>query len=218
MDVYTAPDVAAVLALHPYVRDASFRVLSIRAQLARQATTLKAAHAAGDRRIHMHLASWWPHAQGLTPDAIMAAAFSEEAAQTTMAREYGFASWQQVEALGEAAPSRAFETALDDMLRGDAAALRRSLQRQPGLATQRSAYGHGATLLHYLGANGVESHRQQTPLNAAVLAKLLIEHGARTDATAAMYGGGQTPLDLARTSAHPYNAGIAEALISVLRS
>jgi len=41
--------------------------------------------------------------------------------------------------------------------------------------------------------------------------------GASKQAQANMYGGGQTPLALASTSAHPYKAGISDALNRVLQ-
>jgi len=37
---------------------------------------------------------------------------------------------------------------------------------------------HHATLLHYVGANGIESFRQKTPANAVDIARLLLDAGA----------------------------------------
>ena len=72
-------------------------------------------------------------------------------------------------------------------------------------------------MLHYLGANGVESHRQKTPRNAVEIARLLIDRGADIEAEADMYGGGQTTLALVQTSAHPAAPGVADALCTLLR-
>ena len=104
------------------------------------------------------------------------------------------------------------------MVTGDLATLGALLEARPDLVRARSAYGHGATLLHYLGANGVETYRQRTPLNAAEVARLLIARGAEVGAAAAMYGGGQTALDLLVTSAHPAEAGVTDSVAAVLRS
>ena len=161
--------------------------------------------------------SWWPDARGKSVSEIMAGTFTELDALLTMSREYGFENWGCVEALGALKPDAAFEGALDDMLAGDVEALKARLEANSSLVAACSNYGHGATLLHYLGANGVETHRQKTPLNAPDLARLLIAHGADRSAMANMYGGGQTPYALASTSAHPHNAGIAEELNAVLR-
>ena len=217
-DVYIAPEVREVIALHPYLDDPSFRKLSVATQFSRQAEVLHSAHAAGDRRIRFQVMCWWPAAAGISVDELLSTPFSMDDASLTLAREYGFASWAEVEALGEAMPDASFEAALDAMLAGDIGALTAILHRDQALIKARTIYGHGSTLLHYLGSNGVESHRQVVPLNAAVIAALLIERGADRQSKATMYGGGQTACDLASTSAHPYKAGIADDLLRVLGS
>lgn len=214
--VFVSPEVQDVIDLHPYLDEAAFRSLPIAEQLERQAKTLAIAHAAGDGRVTMQIASWWPMAVGATPDALIAMPFSIEDARLTIAREHGFPDAEAVAALDERRLQPEFGAALDALLRGEAAILADMLAANPGLAFARSSFGHGATLLHYLGANGVESHRQVTPLNAAELALLLIEMGADRSAHAHMYGGGQTAHALAATSVHPHRAGVADALLAVL--
>src|SRR5687767_9692458 len=44
------------------------------------------------------------------------------------------------------------------------------------------------TLLHYLGANGVEPFRQHTPKNAVEIVAVLLDAGADVNAEAQMYG------------------------------
>lgn len=215
MEVYVAPEVADVIALHPYLRDPAFRAAKVRDQIGQQANTLLAGHAAGDHRIRMHIMSWWPGARGKSLDDVLNDPFTLADAKLTMAREYGFQQWDDI---GDLHSSLAFERTLDDMLAGDTDAFSRRLTDDPALITQRAVYGHGATLLHYIGANGVESHRQVTPANADTLATLLINAGADPHSAANMYGGGQTPFDLASTSAHPHHAGIAERLNTVLET
>ncbi len=217
VSVYSAPEVQDCAALHPYLTDRAFRALPIRAQLAQQAETLHAGFAAKDPRVRMQVGSWWPDAAGQSWDELMARAFDQHDARLTIAREYGFDDWAAVDALGDVRVPLDFEQALDAVLSGRIEDLERQLSDQPGLALATSVFGHRATLLHYLGANGVESHRQCVPENAVDMAKLLLRFGARKQATANMYGGGQTPYDLAATSAHPYRAGLAKALNTVLR-
>lgn len=217
MTTYIAPEVADVIALHPYLNDPGFRASTIRDRLARQAATVFLSHGQRNPGVRMHLGSWWPGAVGRSPDALLDATLTLDDTHLAIAREYGFADWADVEERGDAVPSPVFEDALDVMLAGDADRLASTLADTPTLATEVSSFGHRATLLHYLGANGVESHRQQVPSNAPQLAVLLIAHGAEVNATARMYGGGQTAFDLASTSAHPVNAGIADALSAALR-
>ncbi len=211
-----AQEVREVETLHPYLQDPAFRSRSVRDQIDEQSATVLTAHQAGDTRLRMHVMCWWPQAIGRTLEDVMAGMFTEADARLTMAREYGFENWDAVEALGGLTSSPAFEAALDGMLAGNLEALRIQLQDQPELATAQSVFGHRATLLHYLGANAVESHRQRTPMNAVAIAELLIEAGADIHAKANMYGGGQTALALAATSAHPRKAGVSDALNRVL--
>ena len=214
--VYVAPEVAEVKALYPYLNGSDFRTLTIREQVEKQSQTLLSAHASGNRSIRMQIMSWWPMAGGQELADILAGPFTQEDALKTISREYGFDNWSTVDDLGSKTCDPEFEGALDLMLAGNAEALANLLRQRPTLALQQSDYGHKATLLHYLGANGVESHRQQTPLNAIEIAELLLENGADRSAKANMYGGGQTPLALASTSIHPLKAGISEALNRVL--
>ena len=88
------------------------------------------------------------------------------------------------------------------MLSGDLDSLRRLISEDASLITQRSCYGHRATLLHYCGNNGVEFWRQQVPLNLKDIIHFLIENGADKNATMSVYGGEFDTLSLLTTSAH----------------
>ncbi|MEM7547715.1 MAG: hypothetical protein AAF367_19485 [Pseudomonadota bacterium] len=214
---YIAPEVAEIRALHPYAASSEFLDLPIVEQISAQADTVLKAHQAGDVRIGMQVMCWWPAASGQELDAVMASDFGVDDARLTISREYGYPDWTAVLALGGLVPDPLFERALEAMLRGHLEEVISLIDEMPELTTQRSRYGHRATLLHYLAANGVESIRQRVPLNAVDLAKGLLSRGASKSAKADMYGGGQTPFALASTSAHPKNAGIADLLNRVLK-
>jgi hypothetical protein len=106
-----------------------------------------------------------------------------------------------------------FEAAVEAVISGDVATLERLLRERPELIHERSPRTHRATLLIYVGANGVE--RQQTPPNAVQVAETLLNAGAEVDAVGAMYRG-TTTLGLVATSVHPEKAGVQEALIDLL--
>jgi hypothetical protein len=127
-------------------------------------------------------------------------------------RDHGFTSWSDVGGFTDVD----FESAVDALTEGDMGALTRMLDRSPNLTAARSAYGHRATLLHYVAANGVEIRRQVVPSNASDIAGILLDHGADLRATMPVYGGHYDPLALMRTSAHPYDAGVARELEAVL--
>lgn len=140
-------------------------------------------------------------------------------AQHAIAREHGFLSWpkfsKHLQGL-EHGTVRDFEAAVDAIVMGDLATLTALLDDTPALVRQRSTRTHGATLLHYVAANGVENFRQKTPANAVQIADLLLSRGAEPDATAVMYGGDATTMEMLVSSQHPADAGVQVALVDKL--
>ena len=108
-----------------------------------------------------------------------------------------------------------FEDAAEAVVAGDVATLERLLREKPALVRERSSRPHHATLLHYVGANGVEDERQRTPQNIVHIAEMLLDAGAEVDALGDMYGG-STTLCLVATSVHPARAGVQAQLIDFL--
>src|SRR5579864_8251290 len=142
-------------------------------------------------------------------------------AQFVIARSHGFESWpkfaKHLEALArKSSPVSRFEAAADAIVSGDVAILGGLLREDPKLTRASSTREHGATLLHYISANGVEDYRQQTPKNIVEITEMLLNAGADVDATANVYGGGCTTLGLVATSVHPERAGVQEALLQTL--
>ncbi|MCU1259933.1 MAG: ankyrin repeat protein [Bryobacterales bacterium] len=146
--------------------------------------------------------------------------YTDADARSIIVRENHFESWvafaEHQEALSRNnSPVAQFEAAVDSVISGNVAVLERLLHENPDLIRVRSARKHRATLLHYLGANGVEGFRQKTPGNAVEIAGILLNAGAEADARAGMYGG-STTLGLVATSIHPLLAGVQDALIETL--
>ena len=142
-------------------------------------------------------------------------------AQFIIARSHGFGSWpkfsKHLNGLTQKNSAVArFEAAADAIIKGDLRTLQRLLRDDPKLVHARSTREHGATLLHYVSANGVEGYRQETPANIVEITKLLLNGGAKVDAEADVYGGGATTLGLVATSVHPYRAGVQNPLLQVL--
>jgi hypothetical protein len=141
---------------------------------------------------------------------------SVDDALATVACSHGFSGWTAAEADGQTRADPALEGAIESLLAGDIAAVTRAVDEFPDLVARRSHYGHRATLLHYLAANGVETYRQRVPGNAPELASLLIARGADPAATAAMYGAPRTARGMLISSSHPTTAGLASELLAVL--
>src|SRR5688500_1811134 len=144
-------------------------------------------------------------------------------AQFLIARAHGFESWPAfaaaVEPPVETDPDRReFEAAADAVVNGDLATLESLLRGNPDLVHARSFRVHGATLLHYVAANGVEDFRQKTPPNALAVARFLLEAAAEVDGRANTYGGGkyETTMNLLVSSTHPADAGLQAPLVLLL--
>jgi hypothetical protein len=109
-------------------------------------------------------------------------------AQFVIARSHGFLSWpkfvKHLECLRKSSPVSRFEAAVDAIVDGDVATLKQLLREDPQLIRATSTREHGATLLHYVSANGVENYRQKTPPNILGITELLLHTGADIDATA----------------------------------
>ncbi len=154
--------------------------------------------------------TWWG---GLSPEV-------DSDARSIIAREHHFQNWDGLAAhlaaaADESSPVARFETAVDAVVAGDLRKLTRTLDESPGLVRARSTRAHQATLLHYVGANGVEAFRQRTSANVVRVAEALLDSGANIDAVAGIYGG-STTLELAATSIHPVTAGVVEELLAFL--
>jgi ankyrin repeat protein len=151
---------------------------------------------------------------GLAPD------YSGADARCILAREHNFGSFDELaehlEALKRTdSPVTKFEAAVDATVAGEAVALERLLRQNAELIHSRSTRKHRSTLLHYVGANGVEGWRQRAPRNAVQVVEILLNAGAEVDAMADMYGG-STTLGLVATSIHPLLAGVQNDLIDTL--
>jgi ankyrin repeat protein len=112
-------------------------------------------------------------------------------------------------------PVALFESAVNAIVSGDTAQLQSLLRNHPGLIHKRSQFKHQATLLHYIGANGVEDDRQRTPSNILQVARMLLEAGADVNAFAFIYGK-DTTLDMVATSIFPAQAGVQIELLELL--
>lgn len=202
-----------------------------------QAASLLAAWRAGDpdavdlfHRKHPRFlredVRWLP--RRLSAADILQAPLDEDDARLATARAYDFLDWthlaDHVAAVRDpTSPVARFEAAVEAVVDGDLATLRAALRDHPTLVGGRSTRVccfdppvHGATLLHYLAANGVEGHRQRTPPAAVDVARTLLEAGAAPDALADMYGGRCTTLSMLVSSDPPTRAGLQVPLLEVL--
>ena len=186
----------------------------------RQAEALFGALKAGDEAAAWRFKWEHPRFRGKSVTEVRTAALDRADAQVVIAQEYCFDTWEELAEFSEAVrrdgPIRDFETAVEAVVSGDVAVLRSMLRENPGLVRARSTRRHHATLLHYVGANGVEGARQKTPENAVEVGKMLLEAGAEVDALADMYDNKCTTMSMLVSSCHPARAGLQAALAETL--
>lgn len=188
---------------------------TVGAWLAERSSRLRDGWVAGSEAAATIASNWHPDFIGNAAGVLKHAPELSDA-QTTVAREHGFPTWEEAEAGGEARFDPSFERAVDAMLAGKVGELSTILTEHPRVVTARSPFGHRATLLHYIAANGVETERQVTPLNAAQMVTVLLDAGADPSAGMPVYGGEHTPLELLVTSAHPAKAGVTAEVAKLL--
>ena len=163
----------------------------------------------------------------MTDAEARAVPIDREDAKLAVARWYDFQDWSKLEEhLAEVAKGGGvarFERAVEAVIDGDAATLRRLLQEDPDLVRARSTRVncfdppvHRATLLHYLAANGVEGYRQRSPKNAVEIATMLLDAGADPNALQDSSGGKNTTLTLLVSSTPPRQAGVQVPLVETL--
>ena len=160
--------------------------------------------------------NWHPDFISKELDFIFNANFTLADARLSIAKDCGFDNWEMVVQQGNITFNLAFEKAVNTLLAGDLVGLKKQIIQQPELVHLRSTYGHQATLLHYVGSNGVEMWRQQTPYNLPEIAQFLLKAGADKNAKMKVYGGEFTTWEMVATSAHPQEAGVVEALKKIL--
>ena len=149
-------------------------------------------------------------------DEIFSSEFSLIDARNSVAQDFGYKNWHEVDKLDHIKPDAEFELMVDRLLAGDLDGIREAIASRPELVHQCSSYPHQSTLLHYTGSNGVEGYRQVVPSNLVDILDALLSSGADMSLEAKMYGGSTAEV-LMETSKHPHEAGLFEALQKTFR-
>ena len=123
-NVYANHEVQEVIRLHQDLFTDEFCRLPVREQLARQAQRIVEAHKSGNKAAATHVTCWHPELVGHSEQQIMERELTLDDARETIAREYGFDDWSDVERRGSEPPIPEFEAAVDALLAGDVDRLR----------------------------------------------------------------------------------------------
>ncbi len=214
--LYIPADVQGVMRLHADLLRVYPGTMTVVEVLERQAAALLNGHRNGDPAVTIQIRSWLPGFANLSDEEILSASLSPGDMHLAVAREHGFSDWAEAASEGDRAFDANFERAVDAVVGGRLPLLEKLVFAHPSLVVDRSPYGHGATLLHYVAANGVETWRQTVPRVAPQITRYLIGAGADPAATGNFYGQPYATGPLVKTSDHPSRAGLTEAILTAL--
>lgn len=218
MNIYKHPDVQGVEYFYGTLLSQFDQFSSISGHLSAVAERMWEGVQNQERIVLKQISNYHPKFLGWPTEKLRAESFTLEDCRKTIACEYGFGEWPDVEDQGGRAYDVDFERAVDDLLSGRHQELHSKLSQQPGLISRTSRYGHRATLLHYSAANGVEVWRQKVPQNLPTLVELMLDLGADPSAKMLVYNGEYTTLELLKSSVHPDKAGLKQQLLEILTS
>lgn len=213
---YICDAVHRVRLLHQPIIDQWYNYESTFTLLNEYAINLYRFYAMGYPHSVIELQNWQPECIGKSKDEIFNLALSQDDIQEAIARQFGYRDWNEI-IYQDQSISESFERAIDLILNGNIMDLNSLIDADPDIVDRRSPFGHRASLIHYLAANGVETHRQVTPYNGAAIMQLLLNRGADPHKRHNIYQGSGTLQDLIKTSAHPNEAGIANSLLELLQ-
>jgi hypothetical protein len=158
-------------------------------------------------------------AGGRIAGALARGGLSPALVREAVARQHGYADWAAALAEHDRPVDPRFEAAVEAVVCGEVDTLRALLDTDPALVGARAPFGHRASLVHYVAANGVEMTRQwHSPGNAPRILRALLERGAEPDALCQTYRAdrAQTPMCLLVSSSHPAEAGVQAELVAEL--
>ena len=216
--IYIGPEVESVRELFVPTLVELETTYSIRVRLEGLADRLVEGHESEHPGAWVMAHNHQPALAGRGEADFFASEFDRDVARAIVARDHGWSGWSDVPDGPDDRVDPDFEIAVHAVISGDRSGLMECLGETPALVRARSALGHGATLLHYLAANGVEIYRQVAPLNGIEVAEFLLACGADPRAGMKAYGDEYGPLALLETSGHPQAAGTATGLAAVLRA
>lgn len=214
-EIYACHAVQEVQRIHKPIISHAVPYETVREQLFLMVENLYQHYKAGDPAIVYELSNHHPPSIGQPNEMILNQSLKKFDFELTIAREFGFKNWLEVEKLGNLKLDITFEEAVNALIFGDFEKLQSLIIKKPQLLHQSSQYGHKAGLIHYVAANGVELWRQQIPQNLIAATNWLIEQGADPQMESTIYGGGAKVIGLIESSAHPYDAGIGEELAAI---
>jgi hypothetical protein len=217
MKVHRHPFVQETLKLHQHILQNPDSYRTVKELICLLADNLFKHLKSGDPKALKVIASFLPEFHKKMTSEIPSAGLGLEDCQLAIAKEYGYANWENALSESDQAFDKNFETAINLLVNGQIQELQSLLEKQPEILQQHSPFWHGAGLIHYIASNGVETWRQCVPHNLLEITSMLIDHGADPQMPNNIYGGSNL-INLIETSSHPHELGIAHQLIQLIKT
>lgn len=134
--------------------------------------------------------------------------------QELSARMHGFNEFSDIDSVSYIDPE--LQMGIDHFLNSPIEIFQDYIINHQSILDKQTAFGHQASLIHYIGSNGVEIYRQQVPLDIVIRVSILKDLNASFDISHKIYGGHCSLIDLIETSAHPKDAGVRKQLMKII--
>ncbi|MDF1698044.1 MAG: hypothetical protein P1U56_19510 [Saprospiraceae bacterium] len=211
MNIYRPPVVDEIITFYgdlllPKENQSIFQYLSILAEKMFEGLTIQ------KECIYTQINNYHPNYLGASSTILKNKNLQYSDCQKSIACEFGFTSWQDIEDLSTTGFNINFETGVNALLCGEIEKLEALISASPEILYCQSQFGHKATLLHYTASNGVELWRQQVPENLPKIISFLLQNGVDKNAKMNVYGGKFTTFELLISSDHPKKSGLMEQL------
>lgn len=217
MKIYRHPFVQNTLDLHQTVFQNSDSYHTVKDLLVLLADNLFTHLKNGDSKAIKIIATFLPEFHKKASSEIPNAGLGLEDCQLAIAKEYGYANWENALSESELTFDKNFELAIDLLVNGRKKELQKLLEKQPAILQQHSPFWHSGGLIHYVAANGVEVWRQSVPDNLVEITSMIIKMGADPNMPNNIYGGSNL-ISLIETSSHPQEAGVMVPLIQLIKT
>jgi hypothetical protein len=217
MKVYRHPFVKETLELHQHILQHPGSYRSVKELIILLANNLFNHLKNGNPTALKIISTYLPEFHEKVTSEIPSAGLDLEDCQLAIAKEYGYANWENALSESDQTFDKDFEAAINLLVNGDLQKLQKLLEEHPEILQQHSPFWHSAGLIHYVASNGVEIWRQCVPDNLLEITSMLLNHGADPQMPNNIYGGSNL-INLIETSSHPNKVGIANQLIHLIKT
>lgn len=214
--MYIAPEISAVRQLHHNILKDNWIRYTLRDFLAVLADNIFEAYQNLNPAACIEIQCFHPELAGESEASIFGAELKLDDIRLAVAREHGFASFDEAFHHGHFRFDPLFEICVDMITEGNLEKLEEIIDDNPRIRTQKADFGHEAQLIHYIAMNGTELWRQVVPHNLPEITAMLIKYGAKPEAANNINFQNSDLIQLITNSAHLKNADMMSQILNII--